>query len=487
MTDAQADTANSLPQKPGASQPLTCDVAVIGAGTAGLAAERAARANGASTLLIDPEFIGTLCANYGCMPSKLLIAAARARHQVDQAGLFGIDVGSVAVDDAALLNRVRSERDRFAALTRDSIETLPDGICIKSHARFTGPDTLVLDDGRTVKAGAIVIATGSGAALPAPFDMLGDRALTNRSVFEIETLPDSLGVVGSGSIGLELAQAFARLGVKVTLLDKAERMGNVRCARVHGALRKIMERDMAVHLGVDVDAECAQSGVRLTWSGKETGEALVDRVLVAVGRPPTLEGLWLEKAGIACDDSGVPCHDRATMRCGDSAIFLAGDVAADFPLLHEASHDGAIAGRNAAALPAEIRTERYVSFAITFTDPPLVSIGKSEEHGAVTGTTSFDDQGRARVEGRDEGALTLYAAAPHGTLIGADLIAPAGEHLGHILAWAIQHKMTATQLLQMPFYHPTIEEGLKKALRTICGATPIALPTDQDSGTPSGG
>ena len=110
----------------------------------------------------------------------------------------------------------------------------------------------------------------------------------------------------------------------------------------------------------------------------------------------------------------------------------------------------------------------------------------NQEDGAVSGTADFTDQGRARVEARNEGALTLYAAAPDGVLIGADLVAPAGEHLGHLLAWAIQQKMTATQLLEMPFYHPTIEEGFKQALRTSCAATPIAVPENQDTGSPAG-
>ncbi|MAX01149.1 MAG: dihydrolipoyl dehydrogenase [Sphingomonas sp.] len=466
---------------------LSCDVAVVGAGTAGLAAERSARKNGAKTLLIDPEFIGTLCANYGCMPSKLVIAAAKARHDVARAAMFGVHPGEVRVDGKAVMRRVREERDRFARLTRESIEEIPEGIRIRAKARFTGPNTLALDDGRTVEAKAIVIATGSAPAMPAPFDSLGVCALTNRTIFELEDLPKSMAVVGSGPIGLELAQAFARLGTKVTLFDQSQRMGKVRCPKVHAALCAIIEADVDVHLGVEVDASPCEVGARVAWSGNGSGEIEVEKVLVAVGRPPVLDGLDLEKAGLECDEHGVPLHDRETMRCGGSSVFLAGDVAADVPLLHEASHDGAIAGRNASALPATISTERYVNFAITFTEPPLVSIGSAEEDGAVTGNASFDDQGRARVEGRNEGELTLYAAAPDGRLIGADLIAPAGEHLGHILAWAIQQGQTATQLLEMPFYHPTIEEGLKSALRTICASTPIELPADQDTGTPSGG
>jgi len=175
------------------------------------------------------------------------------------------------------------------------------------------------------------------------------------------------------------------------------------------------------------------------------------------------------------------------MRCGDSAVFLAGDAAADLPLLHEASSDGAIAGRNAAAMPAKITVKRHVPLSITFTDPPVASIGQSEEEGAVTGTSDFDDQGRARVEGVNEGTLTLYASAPEGKLIGADLVAPAGEHLAHLLAWAVETGCTASRLLELPFYHPTTEEGLKQALRSICAATPIALPADHDAGAPSGG
>ncbi|AOF99520.1 FAD dependent oxidoreductase family protein [Blastomonas sp. RAC04] len=465
---------------------LRCDVVVIGAGTAGLAAERAARANGVSTLLIDPDFSGTTCANVGCMPSKLLIAAAKARHAVDRASQFGIDVGEVSVDGATVMKRVRKERDRFAASTQKSIEKIPDAIRIRGRVMFTAPGKLQLDDGRSIEARTIVIATGSRPALPDAFAALGDSALTNETVFELEALPTRLAVVGSGAIGLEMAQAFARLGVKVALFDKSETMAKLRCPRVHEALKAIIACDVDLHLGVDATPEPAKDGVTMRWSGNSKGKAVFDHVLVAVGRPPVFDGLSIDKAGLDLDDKGVPCHDRATMRCGDSNVFLAGDVAADLPLLHEASHDGAIAGRNAAAYPAPVPTDRYVPFSITFTDPQVVTIGKAEEDGAVSGTADFTDQGRARVEARNKGALTLYAAAPDGVLIGADLVAPAGEHLGHLLAWAIQQKMTATQVLEMPFYHPTIEEGLKQALRTVCAATPIDIPENQDAGSPAG-
>ncbi len=465
---------------------MQCDVAIIGAGTAGLAAQSAAHSAGASTLLIDPYFAGTTCATVGCMPSKLLIAASHAAHAAQTTDQFGIHVPTVQIDGQAVLQRVRDERDRFARLTRESIAKLPDKVRVKARAAFTGANTLKLDDGRTVEARSIVIATGSAPFVPPPFEALGDRMLTNESIFDLKDLPKSLAVIGSGPIGLELAQAMARLGVAVTLFDRKDTLGNVRCAKVHDALQAIIAKDVELKLGVDIEPRRTDDGVSLSWSGESTGEDVFDYVLVATGRRPNLDSLDLTNAGIALDDDGVPEHDRGTMQCGESSIFLAGDVADNLPILHEASQDGAIAGRNAVAFPAVNSADRFVPFSLIFTSPPTAQIGQSEEDGVITGTADFDDQGRARVEGVNQGSLTLYAAAPDGRLIGADLCCPAGEHLAHMLAWAVQQGQTATQLLEMPFYHPTIEEGLKTALRTICGATPLELPKDQDQGSPPG-
>ena len=466
---------------------LTCDVAIIGAGTAGLAAERAARSNGASTLLIDPHFAGTTCATVGCMPSKLLIAAAHGAQAVRAAANFGVRVQDVEIDGPAVMARVQEERDRFVRLTRQDIDKLPDEVRIRGKAKFVSPDTLAIDDGRTVKAGAIVIATGASPHVPEAYRKLGKNVLTNETIFDLDDLPASLAVVGSGAIGLELAQAMARLGVEVTIFDEGHRLGGVRCDKVHAALASAIGEELTVRLGIKLEPSEAPDGIVLKWSGDHSGESSFDKLLVATGRHPNLDGLNLSATGLELDDHGVPCHDRATMRCGTSAIFMAGDAAQDLPLLHEASHDGAIAGRNAVAFPATVKSDRFAALAITFTSPPLCRIGQSEDDGVITATADFSDQGRARVEGINCGVLTIYAAAPDGRLIGADMFAPAGEHLGHMLAWAVQMKLTATQLLELPFYHPTIEEGLKPALRTICAARPLALPADQDTGTPPGG
>jgi dihydrolipoamide dehydrogenase len=471
---------------PDQAETLRCDVAVIGAGTAGLAAERAARSNGASTLLIDPHYSGTTCATVGCMPSKLLIAASHAAHAARSTAMFGITVSDIAIDGQAVLQRVRAERDRFARLTRESIDDIPANIRLLGRAKFVAPDRLELDDGRLIEAHSIVIATGSAPFIPDGFAGLGRRLLTNENIFDLEDLPERLAVIGSGPIGLELAQAMARLGVEVSLFDQGDRLGGIRCDKVHAALKSIIEAELTLKLDVEIGVTASDKAASLAWSGASSGEADFDYVLVATGRPPNLDSLDFAAAGIALDDDGVPVHDRATLQCGDSSIFLAGDVANDLPLLHEASQDGAIAGRNAVAFPASTHADRFIPFSIIFTSPPVVRIGQSEDDAVITGTADFRDQGRARVEGINEGVLTLYAAAPDGRLIGADLCTPASEHMAHMLAWAIQQGQTATQLLEMPFYHPTIEEGLKQALRKICAATPLDLPEDQDRGVPSG-
>lgn len=322
---------------------LNCDVAVIGAGTAGLAATRRALREGARVMLIDDAFNGTMCANVGCMPSKLLIAAAKAAYDVDQASGFGIDAGAARVDGAAVMARVREERDRFAAATRKGFEEFPPGTMIKGRARFLGHDRLGLDDGRTVQAKAVVIASGGKPTIPDDFAALEDLCLTHETVFELADLPTSLAVIGAGPIGLELAQAFARLGVRTALFDESRTMGGVEDDGIQRLIRETFARDLSLHLGVKTRGERQGTMASVTWSGDSAGQERFDRVLIAAGRPPQLKGLGLEKTGLVLDDHGTPEYDRESMQCGAAPIFIAGDANAAVPVLHEASAEGQIA------------------------------------------------------------------------------------------------------------------------------------------------
>lgn len=453
---------------------LACDVVVIGAGTAGLSAERAARQAGARTLLIDDGFKGTLCATAGCMPSKLLIAAAQAVADAKRLQVMGIDADPPRIDGKRVMARVRSERDRFVAATKQSYRDMPDGVCIDARARFIGQTRLELDDGRTVGARSVVIATGSVPVVPAPFRNLGPRQLTSDTLFDLDDLPDSLAVIGAGPLGVELAQAMARLGVRVSLFDKGDRLVGIRCDTVHASFRPLFARDVILHLGYSPEPEAVADGIRLSWDG---GQDDFSHVLVAAGRAPALEGLNLGATGLELDDKGVPCFDRATMQCGDSPVFIAGDADADAPVLHEASLDGTTAGTNAASWPDVTPVDRPPLFTIAFTDPPVVAVGAPPEQCALGAFRDYARQGRAQVEGRAGGMARLGADAG-GRLIGADLAVPGGDHLGHLLVLAVMNKAGAADLLRMPFYHPTLEEGLKPALREICRMAGLDADSD---------
>ena len=464
---------------------LSCDVAIIGAGTAGLAAERAARKAGAKTLLIDDRFAGTTCASVGCMPSKLLIAAADAALNARKASTFGIETNT-SVDGRAVMARVRKERDGFVAATLKSIEKIPAGICIRLRARFSDKTTLTLDDGRKVSAKAIVIATGSRPSVPKPFQKLGEIVLTNETIFELESLPRSIAVVGAGPLGLELAQAMARLGVETVMFDQGDRIAALRDAAVAKSVRSVLGKEFPIHLGVKLEVEKDGDAARLSWSGASSGTASFERVLVAAGRPPALHDLNLAATGLGTNDKGIPKFDPSTLQCGDAPIFLAGDADAQRPVLHEASSEGAIAGRNAASFPKVRKAKRAVPLSIMFTDPPLAVVGAPPSDAMVFGSASYADQGRARVEARNEGLVRVYAGADTGVIAGATLFGPGMDHIAHVFALAIERRETADTLLQLPFYHPTFEEGLKPALREICEAVKSPVLGNLDDIAPPG-
>jgi dihydrolipoamide dehydrogenase len=458
---------------------LNCDVAVVGAGTAGLAAARRAVREGAKVYLIDERFDGTMCANVGCMPSKLLIAAASAAEDVRRAGTFGLETGPLRIDGPAVMQRLRAERDRFARLTREGFDDFPPHTMIRARATFTGETTLTLDDGRKVEARAIVIATGGRPIIPDDFKAVSDLCLTHETVFELTDLPDSLAVIGAGPIGLELAQAFARLGVRTALFDESDALGEVQDSDLQRQILTAIGKDVSLHLGVKTQAERDGRQAKVNWSGNSQGSEAFERVLIATGRPPQLDGLGLDKTGIALDKHGVPLFDRESMQCGTSSIFIAGDADRDVPVLHEASAEGGIAGLNAARYPDVTRTPRMTPFSMIFCQPVLAKVGQEPDEASITGSSDYSDQGRARVEGEGVGSVIIHAEPTRGRLTGAVLFCPGAEHLAHLLVQAISHGITASEMLAQPFYHPTLEEGLRTALRAICSKIPASGDYDR--------
>lgn len=448
------------------------DIAIIGTGTAGMGAYREARQHTDSIALIEGGHYGTTCARVGCMPSKLLIAAAEAAHGAKHAEVFGIQVPAVQTDGTAVLERVRRERDRFVGFVVDDVENFDVSHKVRGYARFLDAHRLLIDNGLEITADRIVIATGSRPFLPEPLEGAGNRLLINDDVFELEELPKSVLVVGAGVIGLELGQALSRLDVKVTMLARNESVGGIEDPEIRAIAAATFQSEFDLRLHSEIlGTKETDSGVQVSYRNADgvIHTVTVDYVLAATGRVPNTDKLGLENTGLAVDSNGVPRFNSLTMQTSQPHIFIAGDANNELPLLHEASDEGRIAGRNAGISPSLEAGHRRASLGVVFSDPQIASIGKRAQelpsNSYITGKVSFHNQGRSRVMAKNQGLLKIYVERETGVLLGAEMFGPAAEHIGHLLAWAVQQSLTVDEILAMPFYHPVIEEGVRTAFR----------------------
>ena len=449
------------------------DVAIIGGGTAGMSAFRAARRHTDKVLLIEDNHFGTTCARVGCMPSKLLISAANARHNAQHTDLFGIRVqGEVKTDGQAVMQRVKAERDRFVGFVLSDINDFPDECKLLGKATFQDEHTLIVNNNNElteVRFQRAVIATGSRPAMVADWLKLGDKLIVNDDVFNWDTLPESVAVFGTGVIGLELGQALHRLGVKVYLFGQGGFIGSITDPVVLKKAQDIFNSELEIHFDKQTVVQLnSQNKVEIQW---QDNKIEVDYLLAAIGRTPNTDNIGLEHLDIVKNARGVPVADPLTMQTSLPHIFIAGDSSAQVPLLHEAADQGKIAGENAGTFPNINKGLRRSGVNVIFSEPQIMSAGdrwvnlKHRADEIVIGEVSFDNQGRSRVMGINSGHMRIYAEKATGRFLGAEMVGPAAEHIAHLLAWSHQMQMTIPQMLDMPFYHPVIEEGVRTALR----------------------
>ncbi|OAN17053.1 dihydrolipoamide dehydrogenase [Photobacterium jeanii] len=459
---------------------LNVDVAVIGGGTAGLGAYRAAKAHTDSVVMIEGGPYGTTCARVGCMPSKLLIAAAESVHQIEKAPAFGVHPqGEILINGREVMDRVKRERDRFVGFVLEGVDEIPAEDKVAGYAQFVDANTLTVDDHTTITAKRIVIATGSRPAYPAVWNELGDRLIINDDVFEWDDLPQSVAVFGPGVIGLELGQALKRLGVDVTMFGLGGQVGPLTDPEVMAYADKAFNEEFYLDADVKVESMKRQGDqVEIQYLDKsgELTTIMVDYVLAATGRRPNVDKLAIENANLTLDARGVPVADHYTLQTSVPSIFIAGDASNQLPLLHEAADQGRIAGDNAGRFPDIRAGLRRSKISAVFSDPQIAMVGETYKEitdrlGSCgcfeTGTVSFENQGRSRVMLRNKGMLNVYGEQGTGRFLGAEMMGPNAEHLAHLLAWAHQNKMTVAEMLDMPFYHPVIEEGVRTALRDL--------------------
>jgi dihydrolipoamide dehydrogenase len=443
------------------------EVAIIGAGTAGINALAEIRKVTDDFVLINDGPLGTTCARVGCMPSKAMIQIGNDFHRRRVFGREGIGRAELlAIDVRRAMVHVRELRDAFVAgIIKDVIEPLGERF-VEGQAEFIEPTVLKIA-GSTIRAGRIVIATGSRPVVPRQWQKLGDRLNTTDSLFEQDNIPMNMAVIGLGAIGLEIGQALTRLGIHVIGCDRMETIGGLQDPEVNRAAVEILGDEMPMALGSEAGINETGEGLRITPNG---GDPLtVDKALVSVGRAPNLDGLHLDRLGVDLDEAGVPFFNPSTMQVADLPVFIAGDAANHRPVLHEVAHEGTVAGYNAVH-KAVLGFKRKASLVICFSDPNIGRVGASwqgvKRADPAVGTAVLDG-GREKIMLKERGMIRIYAERKTGRLLGSEMVAPHGEHLAHLLAWSIQQNLTVFDLMAMPFYHPTVEETLKAALEDL--------------------
>ncbi len=442
------------------------DLCVIGAGTAGFAAAEAARARGRSVMLVSgPGELGGTCIRRGCMPAKTLLSSTERLGDVESASHLGVRVAAERIDLRAVVARKRELVEYFA---NDRIHDLEAYPLSRGLARFVSHDTIAIDD-RHVMADAFVIATGSHIVAPAIPGLARATYFTSDEALEMTEAPQRLAVIGGGPVGCEFAQYFARLGARVTLLQREATLLRNEDPDVGEAIARALARD-----GVDVRVGCDivsivephdGSGAKHCVNVRErAGEARidVDAIMLASHRVPSVASLDLERAGVTCDARGGVVVDAA-LRSSNPAIFAAGDVIGRRCLVHVAEYTGRLAARNAldgTSLAADF--DRFEAHAV-YTQPQVAVAGLTE-HACRERDIAFDvrrhpfsDVGKALVSDMAEGFVKMIARHD-GRILGVTIVGDdAIDLIGEAIA-LIDRGATTREVAEMPHLHPTMGE-----------------------------
>jgi len=450
------------------------DIGIIGGGAAGLTVASGAAQLGAKTLLIEKEpALGGDCLHYGCVPSKTLIRSAHVYHQVKHAQRFGlpkmdvppVDFSQIArriVEVIAVIQKHDSE-ERFCRL----------GAQVQfGDAQFKDDHAVDLD-GRTVSAKTWVVATGSSPARPPIPGLDAIETLTNREIFSLQQLPGSLIVLGGGPIGIEMAQAFNRLGTAVAVVDRADQILGKEDPDMAGAVQAVMESEgVNFYLGASIESASQAAGRKTVTFTQKEGRSVslaADAVLVAMGRAVNVDGLNLEAAGVTYERSGIVVNAR--LRTSQKHIYAAGDVSGGYQFTHAAGYEGGVVVSNAV-----FRLPRKVDYTwlpwCTYTDPELASIGMNERAAAAAGietriwTEAFADNDRGLAEGQTEGRIKLILDKKEKPL-GVQILGPrAGDLISEWVA-ALNGGVKLSTLAAAIHPYPTLGEISKRVTGSV--------------------
>lgn len=446
------------------------NLVVIGAGTAGLVTAAGAATLGAKVALVEREFMGGDCLNFGCVPSKAMIRSARVIGEIRRAAELGIEMpGNARVDFGAIMNRMRRLRaglspadsaERFRALGAD---------VFLGDARFVAPDCVEVQ-GQRLRFKKAVIATGARAAQPEIPGIAEAGYLTNETVFAMNDLPAAMTVIGAGPIGCELAQTFQRLGSKVTLLEMAPQILIREDRDAAAIVEAAIKRD-----GVEVRTGCRITGVTRRGAqrvitleqGGATSELQADEIVVGVGRIPAIEGLNLEAAKVEYDRArGITVNDN--LRTTNPLIFAAGDVASAYKFTHLSDALARIAIRNALFFGRSRVSALTIPWCI-YTDPEIAHVGLSEEEAKTRGiaiatfTQPMTEVDRAVLDGETEGFVKIHVKQGTDQIVGATIVAShAGEMISEITT-AIVGRVGLGKIGDIMHPYPTQADAIRRA------------------------
>jgi pyruvate/2-oxoglutarate dehydrogenase complex dihydrolipoamide dehydrogenase (E3) component len=455
---------------------LTPDICVIGAGSGGLSVAAAAAAFGVPVVLIERGKMGGDCLNYGCVPSKAMIAAAKQAHAMRHGAKFGIADVEPEVDFRKVNRHIHEVIGSIAP--NDSVERFTAlGVhVIQASATFTGPRTVVAGDVE-VRARRFVIATGSSALVPPIPGLDTVDYLTNETIFEQTRRPGHLIVIGGGPIGMELAQAHRRLGSQVTVLEGLKALGKDDPELTAHVLRAVRDDGVTIREGARITAveKRGKTGIRVhvdAGAGAETVDGT--HLLIAAGRAANVEGLGLDKAGVAFDRKGIKVTDK--LRSTNKRVYAIGDVAGGLQFTHVAGYHAGLVIRPLLFRLAA-RENRAIIPWVTYTDPELARVGMTEAEalkahkGVRILRWPYAENDRAQAERKTEGFIKLVTTS-RGKILGCSIVgANAGEMI-NIYALALARGMGVRDIASYVPPYPTMSEiGKRASIAYFAGAT----------------
>lgn len=449
------------------------NLVVIGAGPAGEAAAKTAACKGAAVTLVEKEFVGGVCLNWGCIPSKALLSFGKKIRDLKKIpGIKSPFRPDNAADRNSIWTEMRKEKDRVIQTLRSDDEKsirLSGAKILTGEARFSSSKTLEVsskDGKQTLSFDKAIVAVGSVPVFPPPLDDQKKAILDSDRIFDVETLPESIAIVGGGAVGCEFACLFHELGCKVTLIEKTSNLLPGEDPQIVSALRKSFEaRGIAALDSVTVEKMEKKDGL---WSLDLTGGKKLEaqEILACVGRRARADGIDPDKAGIRHSKKGIEVD--ANLRTSNPDVYAVGDVNGLSLLAHAGAVQGEIAAGN--SLGENRAYDGSLIPRCLYTWPEVASVGQwnhqAQEKGIETKAQRFFFQasGRALAENDPEGFVQIISDKGSGLILGGQIIGPHATELIHVIAVALKSKMTRADLKEVIFAHPTFSEGIKAAL-----------------------